>query len=270
VKASFTIFQLSAVILSITASSLIISSCSNIKKAGEQEKLKKKRKIKAIRTFNYHVYKDAGKIEKGKSGGPFGERDTYSLFNKKGRKTEEYKYKNDGSLWYRLTYIYDKNGNNIKENRYDEEGDLRRVIELKYGKNGNKTKEYRYKPDGNPSQVYKGVFKYDKNGNNTEECWYFASDSLFIKLYYLYDKEDRNIEKEWYNYEGGLITKKSYEYDDKGCITTETGYNPKGEIEYVATYNYDFDKNGNWIRKLMFVDNIPKFVIERDIVYYDK
>jgi len=35
------------------------------------------------------------------------------------------------------------------------------------------------------------------------------------------------------------------------------------------TYEYRFDSKGNWIHKIICLNNIPSYIIEREINYYN-
>jgi hypothetical protein len=46
-------------------------------------------------------------------------------------------------------------------------------------------------------------------------------------------------------------------------------YNSDGSLRSKNTYKYEFDKQGNWIKKIEFKDGIPEYILERQYEYYD-
>ena len=108
------------------------------------------------------------------------------------------------------------------------------------------------------------VFKeYDDNGNTIEFNRYNSDGELEYKYTFEYDYKGNMIEMNWLR---GTLT---YEYDDKGNINEENYYNSDGELEDKKTYEYKFDDKENWIQQIIFEDDKPTFIVEREIKYYD-
>ena len=72
-----------------------------------------------------------------------------------------------------------------------------------------------------------------------------------------------------YNSDGSLRSKDTYKYDEKGNKIEENMYNSDGSLRSKYTYKYEFDKQGNWIKKIEFKDGIPEYILERQYEYYD-
>ena len=51
--------------------------------------------------------------------------------------------------------------------------------------------------------------------------------------------------------------------------TSRSRYNEEGELDDKETYEYQFDDKENWIQQIVFKDDKPTFIIEREIKYYD-
>lgn len=106
--------------------------------------------------------------------------------------------------------------------------------------------------------------KFDNKGNEIESVHY---DNLGIKEYtetYKYDEKGFLIEE----ISDFLKTsKKKYTYDDNGNILKVKEYSSKGVLNREETYEYKFDKTGNWIEKIYFINGKPDFIEEREIVY---
>ena len=58
-------------------------------------------------------------------------------------------------------------------------------------------------------------------------------------------------------------------YDEKGNNIEVNWYNSDGSLASKWTYKYEFDKQGNWIKRIDFKDEIPEFILEREYEYYN-
>lgn len=58
-------------------------------------------------------------------------------------------------------------------------------------------------------------------------------------------------------------------YDEKGNKIESNEYNSDGSLYSKWTYKYEFDKQGNWIKRIDFKDEIPEFILEREYEYYN-
>ena len=41
------------------------------------------------------------------------------------------------------------------------------------------------------------------------------------------------------------------------------------DYESKVTYKYEFDKKDNWIKKIIYEEGKPTFIVNREIEYYD-
>lgn len=57
-------------------------------------------------------------------------------------------------------------------------------------------------------------------------------------------------------------------YNDKGNIIEETSFYSSGKVEKKKTYKYDYDSDGNWLTKIEYHNDIPRYYYEREIGYY--
>ena len=87
--------------------------------------------------------------------------------------------------------------------------------------------------------------------------------------YTLYNNKGNKIELNVYNSDGSLDYKYTYKYDDKGNKIEWNVYNSDGSLNYKETSKYVYDSNNNWIKKFEFQNEIPIYITEREIVYYD-
>lgn len=210
--------------------------------------------------------------------------------NSKGKQIEQNSSNSNGT-W--RTYIYDDNGNLIEINCFEGDGYFLDKIIYEYDKVGNRIEEIWYALDGSLEQKF--VNKYDKIGNVIESTR-IDSSRLLNRYTYKYDKKGNQIE--WknydradklestynyqYSYNGNLVKieqfdslnilwwVKTYDYDEYGNIIfdTEIWHNIGFNNTYIKTYSYDYDKKGNWTKKIEFnagIEDKPQF---REIEYY--
>ena len=111
--------------------------------------------------------------------------------------------------------------------------------------------------------------KYDEKGNRIEENEYNSDGSLKSKATYKYDEKGNKIEENRYNSDGSLDKKYTYKYDEKGNRIEKNEYNSDGSIVIEKwTNKNEYDKQGNWIKTIVFKNEIPRNIVERQIEYY--
>lgn len=173
------------------------------------------------------------------------------------------------SLSSKKKFIYDENNNLIEKNTYLPDGFLFEKIIYDYDKSDNNIESKCYKYDFEGKEVIQFMFKdkYDKKGNKIESIHY---DNLGNKEYteiYKYDEKGNMIEEVSDFLKDKLPPKKLYTYDNKKNFLNIKHYNSKDVLVDEETYKYKFDKIGNWIIKIHFINAKPDFIEERKISY---
>lgn len=136
------------------------------------------------------------------------------------------------------------------------------------------------------------------NGNNLEEVRYFnpKNDTLYMSIKYEYDKNGNRVKLQTYNYKGEPGGYTLYKYNNNGFLIQSASFNKDGNptsqidctrsdkgdrltshyqsfgtnrVEYSYTFKSEYDKLGNWIKVIMYMDNKPIVYRERQIQYYD-
>jgi hypothetical protein len=241
-----------------------------------------KGKVRSYSEISYSAESRFGEIEKGERertgrmqfrGVP----DHMIKYDDNGNQIEENRYKSDGSLESMWTseYEYDDKGNVIEKNRYgsygwfwtseyeyddnenlveekdsNSEGVLESKTTYEYDDNENliEEKEYIFDKDGNPIVDSEHSYKYDDNGNLIGEM-FFDCCELRNTISYKYDDNGNLIGEMFFDCCEILLLNNAY--DDKGnqieMIEYDTSYS-----YYQETYKYEFDKLGNWIKKIVF------------------
>jgi|694.fasta_scaffold111547_3 hypothetical protein len=173
------------------------------------------------------------------AGGRIGERYTYK-HNEVGNPIEKDDYATDGTLQTRYKYKYDYKGNKIEVVTYNSDGSMRYISSYKHDDEGNEISFYQQKANGNLNQ--KSEYKYNSKGKITYEK---SISTLYgtYEFYFFYDYNGENL-------------------------IEESRFNGNGRLSNKQTYTYQFDKRQNWIQKIVYVNDIPKYVIERKYEYY--
>lgn len=174
-----------------------------------------------------------------------------------------------------------------------------RTYIYKYDKKGRITKLTSLKPDGKMSS--KQSFKYDsKSGrlvssilnvdfdysykyeftelpNGNLECLQYEDNKKHQTL--VFDSNGRLLKKTKHVKRYSSMNNTSsggnaeiYTYDEHGNITSKKEMsiviklNAKEKPKF--SYEYEYDEKFNWIRQIEFHDNVPVYIIEREIDYF--
>jgi len=250
------------------------------------DKMNLKGKVKSIKEVSYKALVKSEKIVKGKKERfqSYDEMDKLFMFNEQGNEIERKEFYSEGSLNERYTKLYNKEGNLLETVVYNADGSFfyratyiydenNRCIECKgaeskwiykYNELGNLIEEYKYYILGDEMENKK-TYEYDKNNNKISESSY-SEDSLDYKWTYKYDENKKLIE---FNEgtDGVFNYKWIYKYDKKGNLIEEDKYS-FGLLQTKSIYKYDFDKRGNWIKRIRFIGKLPKYILEREIIYF--
>lgn len=214
-------------------------------------------------------------------------------YDDKGNKIEEKHYSLKNVLISEVKMAYDGNGNmteyrftEIKQDdstrpllitvqyKYNEKGDCIESIDLDNGELSS-GRIYTYDDKGsvvkwqqyNAEKEYQswGILKYDDNNNLIEDIAYNSDGKEDTYETHKYDDKNRRIETNRY-YDGKLLVTEQFEYDDKdnhiGYIRIHDGekFSGKNIVEY--------DDQGNWTRRTIYVDGRPDYIDMQTIEYY--
>jgi hypothetical protein len=248
-----------------------------------------KGKVKSAKMFKYDNIDSLGRIN------PNCEKKLClnKLFNKEGKVIliefhikhdfeEKYKYDNNGNLiekigtnqtsdtfQYQFTYKYDNNGRKIEGSLYLAKGINAYNYKYKYDKKNNLVEELRYDTKGILSG--KECYKYDENSNKIESDKYGSDTILINKCTAKYDSVGNKIEYYDYSPNDSTSHKDNYKYDSNKNIIErkrlKLNSNPNN-APIVEVYKYEFDKIGNWVKQITYINNKPKFIQVREIEYY--
>jgi len=242
-----------------------------------------KGRVKSLKVQETHRYKKDGVnfTDWANSHGHF------YAFSQKGNKTEYQHFEEDGSLGYKATYVFNPSGKILEESFSNRDGKQTSRTVYQLNEQGKTLEETQYKMDGSLSVKYvfsyddkgkmlerKGLkpdgsisstsrWTYDGKGNNTER-----NDGYFIHRF-LYDDQGNKVEEIISKPDNTVSFKLNFKYDEKGNKVEELKYNGKGELKDKNNWRYEYDKTGNWTKRVQTGQSGEDFFIEeRTIVYY--
>lgn len=231
------------IILVIVAIISLVACNQTKEKKNDLQRENLKGKVKSVKQGFYEAFEKFGEIVKGEK---TLEQDgfNYSIsYNEEGHRVEEVWY-NGGNRGVKAKFMY----------KYNDSGLVEKADVV----------------DGYTNELFlQTTYKYDEKGNQIEENWYKSNDgSLVYKILYKYDEKGNQIEKNEYNSDGSLDGKITYEYDSNNNLIQQRKYNSKGKLWKEYTYTYEFDTKKNWIKRIEYENNYPKYIFEREIEYY--
>lgn len=183
------------------------------------------------------------------------------LFNLDGYLIEENDYIPDGTLANRTMFLY-KNDKLIEYNEYDSQGMLFGTGKFELDEKGLPQKLVYKTNDGRYN--WSKAFTYDSNGNIIQVDLLSSTGVLESKELYTYNTDDFLVESELHK-DQKLISKNSYKNDEGGSIV-EMNYSGDSST---FTYIYNYDSKGNWIKKIVFENNVPSGILIREIEYFN-
>ncbi len=216
-------------------------------------------------------------------------------YNATGDLIEETTYSND-VLHSKRSFTYDGT-TLVKEGIYSFETNPMDSVLYKYNYDdkGNPSKKKIYASKQN-FDIERYLYKYDTKGNILEKKTCMYDSTLINRMSYQYDEQDNVIEEISYGSDNTLITWYQYQYNDKREVVEKHKYDSEENLLYrysskkdkygntieINTFyknssnhtqiwrgEYYFDENNNWIKLITFENNVPQFVIKREITYYN-
>lgn len=272
---------------------------SNIKKTDIQE-LGLFGKVKQFKQDKYVAKDKFGEIIQGQRVTDLSLQNLVLLkFDNEGNIVERNEYNIDGSLSNKYIVKCESKENTIEKSLYYPNGSLLGKFIIKFDSHRNIVETDAYQPDG--KIVVRSNFKYDENSNQIEKISEQFDDGFKQRTYNKYDIKGNIIDSKTESYQkndsrgwfcishetkkyddkgnnieivilncvnGAMIRKTIQKFDDKGSIIEENNYNVDGGLMYKYIYKFDYDKKGNWIKKIDFENEIPAYITIRQIEYY--
>lgn len=187
----------------------------------------------------------------------------------------------------------DENGNPTDTRYYDEKNNITRNIVQKYNKKNQKI-EYRVVDKGVLNERF--TYKYNRKGNLTEQYSYFANQQVAQTWFFQYNDDQLLTEIKYFNHKGLLEEIRRFQYNEKKLKTLLQVFDGAENLKKEESFSYDeflneidfsrkeiypnntiwnkkqqkytYDEKGNWTRKIIFINDTPATITEREIVYF--
>lgn len=197
------------------------------------------------------------------------------FFDSVGNTMEYNRYYGSGVLIVKNIYKYDSIGIAIEMNSFDER--KMNINNTKFIRDtaNNIIEKNIFNPNGSLEE--KRTFKFDEKGNIIEEKHFDENDKLVFHLASLFDNRDRQIENKFFDSKGSLTATETCYYDKNDNIIEAKYSEPKKLETSKLGFVYEFDKNGNWIKRILYNKEViinnqksdfPRSITTRKIEYY--
>ena len=209
--------------------------------------------------------------------------------DEKGNKTEEQIFDGDGNYIGKYVWKLDEKGNILEKDGFNDQNILvsRGIVE--YDENGNKILEQNYGKDNTLGTKY--TWKYTKDGKLLEYYMFNIKGNISEGIINEFSSQNNNLSKSTtYCMNKKLIGYSTYKWNDKGKLLESEYYSPDGILEEKIFIKYNdkdqnieettqkngkifkrittYDEQGNYIKQVIYENNVAKFISEREIEYY--
>ena len=165
---------------------------------------------------------------------------------------------------------YDIKGNSISSsrNRFDPDNPQDRLHRYPFGDDLPVIEKVNVAPDGTLLSTY--IYSYNNISRQSEWIVCLPNGLIEQRTVYSFSFDGRLDEQTTYDSAMQVFSRTTYTYDDKGNEIEQTSYEKDGSITSAVVFEYEFDKTGNWVKKVMTIKK-PKegqLSIEAIVVYY--
>lgn len=169
-----------------------------------------------------------------------------------------------GELKTKSVCKYDAAGNRVEYTTYSAKGELLSRSVFTHTDTGTEVKRYRGDGGLNVTTNY----KYDRLGNESEENNFDPTGTLFMTAKSKYDLNGNRIVYDRHDQYGHLFLRSNVKFDKRGNEIQEREFDSHESLQFVTTYQYEnYDKEGNWRRRIMLKNDEPRTITEREITY---
>ena len=202
---------------------------------------------------------------------------------------EKTTYNNQNNAIDKNTYSYDKKGNMIGESVFMGTQSAKVRVQYEYDEKSHKISEVRYSADklnektsflyegdnvvskettdGNSVLQYSEKYVFDKEGNVTGFLRYEKLSNSRLEEAYVYDANNNMVS--FITTLNKQVTQKIVnKYDKNNNLISTVAIDGAGKVTNKRTYAYQYDSNNNWTKKIVTINDMPAFLVERTINYY--
>ncbi len=188
-----------------------------------------------------------------------------SSIDDKGNRRDIRFYDEKNNITRNVVYKYDKKNRQI-ERRVVDKGVLNERFTYKYNSKDDIIEQYSY--FANQTIAQKWVFMYDEYRNRTESRQYNHKNLLEKITRYQYDDKKNKISQKFFDADDNLQQEDIFSYDD---FANEIFIQRKifsNNISWQKKQEYTYDEQGNWTKKIIYINEKPVTISQREIVYF--
>jgi hypothetical protein len=175
-----------------------------------------------------------------------------SLFDRDGKRVENFHYRIDGVALPKTTYSYGSNGVLLKENHYSAlSGEP--YFEIVYVYDSERNLKEKINKNIEDNKVFsRTLYSHDIKRSYTELVEYNSENVVRGKIGFIWDNQGKVSEVVSFSPKGGILGKGTIKYDEKGNRAEMVYSLSDGSPEKRDKYTYDFDGQGNWVKKTLY------------------
>ncbi|ANQ49893.1 hypothetical protein MY04_2524 [Flammeovirga sp. MY04] len=208
------------------------------------------------------VYNEDGKLLYFKKDGGLADEEKKLVYDSSGYLTNEFLTKY-GQFQYEKKYQNDSLGQCYEEHIYRANGDSTKIKNT-YNSNGELIKKLYYW-DWETPHLYTN---FQSDDNEKTEKDYKIDGTRWHLVKRNFDKKGRLIRYREYKNFTTQERDTKYTYNKKNDLIKEITYDSSRSVIEESKYSYEYDKNKNWIKKIMYRDEKPIVIDERKIEYF--
>lgn len=133
---------------------------------------------------------------------------------------------------------------------------------------GNNLTEVKFLNPENDTLMGKVLYNYDQNGNRIKWQLFSNKDKPLQYIEFIYSPGGFLEHMKQYSDSGKMTLLYDYKNNDKGEKINEHYENFVNGTISENELRYEYDKKGNWIKRVIYKDNKPSWLSERELKYY--
>ena len=253
------------ILLSFITVAFMISCQDNNYESPDLQKLNIKDNISSFEEISFKAEKKFGEISKGKKEGIYGGSHYTIDFDEDGNRIETNWYEKDGQLDGKEKYVHFENGFEKEASFYIEDGSLYSKIIYQYTDDDKIIEANTYNNDGTLDQ--KELYKYSDSKYPDERVVYNSSGAIETYYKYNYDEEGNRIKSDSYDSTGELTYSWKNKFDNQRNIDEDYMFEGESDLIEFKRYEYKYDEYNNWVQKIIYIDDIPEYIVIRKYTY---
>ncbi|MGO4291710.1 hypothetical protein [Chitinophaga sp. RAB17] len=213
------------------------------------------------------IFNDKGDLSEKGRWNDNGKSDTKRIFKYDTIKNlkEEKEVAADGTVYRKFVSLFNTLGQEIEWQMSEKGKGITAKVLSTYDAAGNKITDQSFYKKDRPGG--KTTYQYNEKGQMIERIDRKADDTIDLIHHYTHDDTGNEIVYKNFKETDVLNRMSHYKYDQHNNMIEEQAFNSDGSADATYTYTYEYDGQNNWVKKVQFVNNKARYIIEREIQY---